>query len=249
MTAGRTIHKAQKPHNDAPKFNIANIPARRPFGRRRKVCPFSGEDCAEDRLQGREAAAALHLAKRARSSRRASPPFPPRSNANSRRAIKLRPLTRAAAVRRSIGGPTDASHSARTRRESRRHRRRGESARRVRAQLPAAAQQGAARRPKTSRKVFEGATRRNRSAQRRCARQRRKGVRQARRQDLRAASAKRAKAASFTARSRPATWPRDRQARRQDPIERNAVVLDKPIKTLGVHPTCACGCTRKCRSR
>jgi len=24
------------------KLNIANIPARRPFGRRRKVCPFSG---------------------------------------------------------------------------------------------------------------------------------------------------------------------------------------------------------------
>jgi small subunit ribosomal protein S18 len=24
------------------KFNISNIPARRPFGRRRKVCPFSG---------------------------------------------------------------------------------------------------------------------------------------------------------------------------------------------------------------
>jgi small subunit ribosomal protein S18 len=27
-----------------PKFNIANIPARRPFSRRRKVCPFSGEN-------------------------------------------------------------------------------------------------------------------------------------------------------------------------------------------------------------
>jgi small subunit ribosomal protein S18 len=26
------------------KINIANIPARRPFGRRRKVCPFSGAD-------------------------------------------------------------------------------------------------------------------------------------------------------------------------------------------------------------
>ena len=26
----------------APKFNISNIPARRPFARRRKVCPFSG---------------------------------------------------------------------------------------------------------------------------------------------------------------------------------------------------------------
>ncbi|MET0183208.1 MAG: 30S ribosomal protein S18 [Caulobacterales bacterium] len=26
----------------AQKFNITNIPARRPFGRRRKVCPFSG---------------------------------------------------------------------------------------------------------------------------------------------------------------------------------------------------------------
>jgi small subunit ribosomal protein S18 len=24
------------------KFNMTNIPARRPFGRRRKVCPFSG---------------------------------------------------------------------------------------------------------------------------------------------------------------------------------------------------------------
>jgi len=24
------------------KINIANIPSRRPFGRRRKVCPFSG---------------------------------------------------------------------------------------------------------------------------------------------------------------------------------------------------------------
>jgi len=24
------------------KINISNIPARRPFGRRRKVCPFSG---------------------------------------------------------------------------------------------------------------------------------------------------------------------------------------------------------------
>jgi small subunit ribosomal protein S18 len=24
------------------KVNIANVPARRPFGRRRKVCPFSG---------------------------------------------------------------------------------------------------------------------------------------------------------------------------------------------------------------
>jgi small subunit ribosomal protein S18 len=28
----------------APKFNISNIPARRPFGRRRKVCPFSGDN-------------------------------------------------------------------------------------------------------------------------------------------------------------------------------------------------------------
>jgi small subunit ribosomal protein S18 len=26
------------------KINIANIPARRPFGRRRKVCPFSGAE-------------------------------------------------------------------------------------------------------------------------------------------------------------------------------------------------------------
>jgi small subunit ribosomal protein S18 len=26
----------------ALKFNISNIPARRPFGRRRQVCPFSG---------------------------------------------------------------------------------------------------------------------------------------------------------------------------------------------------------------
>ena len=26
----------------ASKINISNIPARRPFGRRRKVCPFSG---------------------------------------------------------------------------------------------------------------------------------------------------------------------------------------------------------------
>jgi small subunit ribosomal protein S18 len=26
------------------QVNIANIPARRPFGRRRKVCPFSGAD-------------------------------------------------------------------------------------------------------------------------------------------------------------------------------------------------------------
>ena len=28
--------------NAASKVNISNIPARRPFGRRRKVCPFSG---------------------------------------------------------------------------------------------------------------------------------------------------------------------------------------------------------------
>ena len=33
---------AQKQAKGAPKFNISNIPARRPFGRRRKVCPFSG---------------------------------------------------------------------------------------------------------------------------------------------------------------------------------------------------------------
>lgn len=33
---------AAKAAKGAPKFNIANIPARRPFGRRRKVCPFSG---------------------------------------------------------------------------------------------------------------------------------------------------------------------------------------------------------------
>ena len=26
------------------KINIANLPSRRPFGRRRKVCPFSGEN-------------------------------------------------------------------------------------------------------------------------------------------------------------------------------------------------------------
>ena len=26
------------------KVNIANLPSRRPFGRRRKVCPFSGAD-------------------------------------------------------------------------------------------------------------------------------------------------------------------------------------------------------------
>lgn len=25
------------------KINIANLPSRRPFGRRRKVCPFSGD--------------------------------------------------------------------------------------------------------------------------------------------------------------------------------------------------------------
>ncbi len=29
------------------KLNISNIPARRPFGRRRKVCPFSGENAPE----------------------------------------------------------------------------------------------------------------------------------------------------------------------------------------------------------
>ncbi len=28
----------------ASKMNISNIPARRAFGRRRKVCPFSGAD-------------------------------------------------------------------------------------------------------------------------------------------------------------------------------------------------------------
>ena len=33
---------AAKAQKGAPKFNISNIPARRPFGRRRKVCPFSG---------------------------------------------------------------------------------------------------------------------------------------------------------------------------------------------------------------
>ena len=33
---------AQKIQKGAPKFNISNIPAHRPFGRRRKVCPFSG---------------------------------------------------------------------------------------------------------------------------------------------------------------------------------------------------------------
>jgi small subunit ribosomal protein S18 len=26
-----------------PKVNITNLPTRRPFGRRRKVCPFSGD--------------------------------------------------------------------------------------------------------------------------------------------------------------------------------------------------------------
>jgi small subunit ribosomal protein S18 len=26
-----------------PKLNITNLPTRRPFGRRRKVCPFSGD--------------------------------------------------------------------------------------------------------------------------------------------------------------------------------------------------------------
>ena len=26
------------------KINITNLPSRRPFGRRRKVCPFSGEN-------------------------------------------------------------------------------------------------------------------------------------------------------------------------------------------------------------
>ena len=35
---------AQKIQKGAPKFNISNIPARRPFGRRRKVCPFSGAE-------------------------------------------------------------------------------------------------------------------------------------------------------------------------------------------------------------
>lgn len=30
--------------NARNKINIANIPARRPFGRRRKVCPFSGAE-------------------------------------------------------------------------------------------------------------------------------------------------------------------------------------------------------------
>jgi len=28
----------------AGKMNTSNLPARRPFGRRRKVCPFSGEN-------------------------------------------------------------------------------------------------------------------------------------------------------------------------------------------------------------
>ena len=30
--------------NAKNKINLANIPARRPFGRRRKVCPFSGAE-------------------------------------------------------------------------------------------------------------------------------------------------------------------------------------------------------------
>jgi small subunit ribosomal protein S18 len=34
---------AVNPKN-ANKINISNIPARRPFGRRRKVCPFSGAE-------------------------------------------------------------------------------------------------------------------------------------------------------------------------------------------------------------
>ena len=31
----------------AGKLNISNLPARRPFGRRRKVCPFSGENAPQ----------------------------------------------------------------------------------------------------------------------------------------------------------------------------------------------------------
>ena len=49
---------AAKAAKGAPKFNISNIPARRPFSRRRKVCPFSGAaapkiDYKDSRLLGR----------------------------------------------------------------------------------------------------------------------------------------------------------------------------------------------------
>jgi small subunit ribosomal protein S18 len=36
-------NKGKKGVDKAGGMNITNIPTRRPFGRRRKVCPFSGE--------------------------------------------------------------------------------------------------------------------------------------------------------------------------------------------------------------
>ena len=116
--------------------------AQRPFFRRRKSCPFSGANAPADRLQGREAPAALHL--RARQDR---------AVADHRRlvqeAARARPrhqalaLPRPPALRREVR--PHASRSPRARRQARPDGRGRRRQGRLRPQLPPAAGQGAAR--------------------------------------------------------------------------------------------------------
>ena len=80
-----SARSAMKVQPDAGVRSRSMSRARRPFFRRRKVCPFSGAERAEDRLQGRAAAAALRLRARQDRADRASPRCRPRSSANSPR--------------------------------------------------------------------------------------------------------------------------------------------------------------------
>ena len=147
-----------------PAARRAAVGARRPFGRRRKVCPFSGANAPKIDYKD------VKLLQRFISER--GKIVPARITAVS--AKKQRELARAIKLARVLAllpysrfSEEDqcASHPARTRRKPRRHRRRSEGARRLRAQLPAAAEEGAARQ-RSQPQGFEGQPRRDRSPQR-----------------------------------------------------------------------------------
>ena len=207
--------------------------AQRPFFRRRKSCPFSGANAPADRLQGREAPAALHL--RARQDR---------ALAHHRRlveeAARARPRHQARrASSRSCPTPSakedaHASRSSRTRRQARPD---GRGRRSVRTATPATSSCRRARRcapPRPTSSASRPSAPSSRSATSSSKKEAEKVAAKLDGQTfvvIRSASDGGALYGSVTTRDIA-----DAATAGGFSLDRRQVVLDQPIKELGLHP-------------
>ena len=199
--------------------------------------PVLGRQRAEDRLQGRQAAAAVRV--RARQDR--SEPHHRglgEEAARARPSDQARALSWAAALRDPLrsngqGERRDGSDPARTGAQTRPDGRGGARQRRLRPQFPAAARQGAARHRRKIARRFETMKSDLEARSLALKTERRSGRREAQRQELHCSSpgfgSRPAVRIGFAARSRRPHH--DSRIQRN----RNQIALNTPIKTIGQH--------------